>query len=137
MEQFTRRAVLQSGVAAICTSSLPVSRAICPARQPRSGLPALLPLHEPIWASCSRAFQPASSSNSRFDADFVTVAGRLQQSSSCWVIRPDWPRRHASSCSLPSGPNPTLPIQAVYLQDIGSGYEIVVPRMSAINRSPT
>ncbi len=69
MEQFTRRAVLQSGVAAICTSSLPVSRGICPGAQPRSGLPALLPLHEPIWASCSRAFQPASSSNSRFDAE--------------------------------------------------------------------
>jgi NitT/TauT family transport system substrate-binding protein len=66
------------------------------------------------------------------EADFVTVAG---SAASIQLLVADRAQlAHVGMLELLTAKrtNPNLPVQAVYLQDVGSAYEIVVPEDSAI-----
>lgn len=66
------------------------------------------------------------------EADFVTVAGSA--ASIQLLVAGQAQLAHVGMLELLAAKrtNPNLPVQAVYLQDIGSAYEIVVPEDSAI-----
>ena len=66
------------------------------------------------------------------DADFATVAGSA--ASIQLLVANQAQLAHVGMLELLTAKrtNPSLPIQAVYLQDVLSGYEIVVPEASAI-----
>jgi NitT/TauT family transport system substrate-binding protein len=131
MGLFTRRAVLRSGVAAICASSLPVSWAFAQAptkiRIAGSAAVARADLGFMFAGIPTGIFKELS-----IDADFVTVAG---SAATIQLVLGDQAQiGHVGMLELLTAKrtNPTLPIQAVYLQDVGSGYEIVVPDEGAI-----
>ena len=70
------------------------------------------------------------------DADFVTVAGSAAGIQ--LLVGDQVQLAHVGMLELLAAKrtNPTLPVQAVFLQDVSSAYEIVVPDESRSSRSP-
>jgi NitT/TauT family transport system substrate-binding protein len=126
MKRHTRRALLKSGAAAALGSTLPLSnsRAQTMTKIRFAGSAAV--------ARADQGFMFAGIPTGIYkqlgvEADFVTVAGSA--ASMQLVIADQAQLAHVGMLELLTAKrtNPTLPIQAVYLQDIGSAYEIVVP----------
>jgi NitT/TauT family transport system substrate-binding protein len=131
VQPFDRRTVLRSGVAAAVASSVLARRAESqtPVKIRFSGSAAV--------ARADLGFMFAGIPTGIYkslgiDADFVTVAG---SAASIQLLVADQAQlAHVGMLELLTAKrtNPNLPVQAVYLQDIGSAYEIVVLQDSAI-----
>jgi len=131
MQPFSRRTILQSGVAMALASSVLPRRADAetPVKIRFAGSAAV--------ARADQGFMFAGIPTGIYkslgvEADFVTVAG---SAASIQLLVADQAQlAHVGMLELLTAKrtNPNLPVQAVYLQDIGSAYEIVVPEDSAI-----
>ena len=131
MKRYTRRNILQSGAATALTAGMPFSGA---------NAQAMTKIRFAGSAAVARAdqgFMFAGIPTGIYkqlgvDADFVTVPGSA--ASIQLVVADQAQLAHVGMLELLTAKqtNPTLPIQAVYLQDIGSAYEIVVPEEGAI-----
>ena len=138
MELFSRRAILQSGVVAICASNLVSTAFAQPQLVAFDQTPAKIRfVGSAAVARADLGFMFAGIPTGIYkklsvEADFVTVAG---SAAAVQLVLADQAQLgHVGMLELLTAKrtNPTLPIQAVYLQDIGSGYEIVVPEASPI-----
>jgi NitT/TauT family transport system substrate-binding protein len=127
----TRRAVLQYGVAGAIAAGLPspASRAQAANKIRFAGSAAV--------ARADQGFMFAGIPTGIFqslgvEGDFVTVAGSA--ASIQLVVADQAQLAHVGMLELLTAKrtNPNLPVQAVYLQDVGSAYEIVVPEDSPI-----
>lgn len=131
VKHFDRRTVLKSGIATTFASALPFSGAVAqaPAKIRFAGAAAV--------ARADQGFMFAGIPTGIFkqlsvDADFVTVAG---SAAGIQLLVGDQAQlAHVGMLELLAAKrtNPTLPVQAVFLQDVSSAYEIVVPDESPI-----
>jgi NitT/TauT family transport system substrate-binding protein len=131
VKHFDRRTVLKSCVATTFASALPFSGAVAqaPAKIRFAGAAAV--------ARADQGFMFAGIPTGIFkqlsvDADFVTVAG---SAAGIQLLVGDQAQlAHVGMLELLAAKrtNPTLPVQAVFLQDVSSAYEIVVPNESPI-----
>lgn len=130
MSEFSRRGVLRAGVATALASSLPVSGASAQTAKVRFAGSAAVPRADQgfMFAGIPTGIYKQLS----IDGDFVTVAGSA--ASIQLVIADQAQLAHVGMLELLAAKrtNPNLPVQAVFLQDVISAYEIVVPEESAI-----
>lgn len=131
MKPLSRRTILQSSVGAAVGS-------IILARQSDAGTPSKIRFAgSAAVARADQGFMFAGIPTGIYkslgvEADFITVAG---SAASIQLLVADRAQlAHVGMLELLTAKrtNPNLPVQAVYLQDIGSAYEIVVPEDSAI-----
>jgi NitT/TauT family transport system substrate-binding protein len=130
MRQIERRAVLKSAAAVAVAPSLPsAARAQAPAKIRFAGSAAVA---RPDQGFMFAGIPTGIYKKLGVDADFVTVAGSA--ASIQLVIADQAQLAHVGMLELLAAKktNPGLPVQAVYLHDIASAYEVVVAEESPI-----
>ena len=131
MKHLSRRTVLQSGVAAACAYGVPFSGAAAqsPTKIRFCGSAAVT---RPDLGFMFAGIPTGIYKQLSIDADFVTIAGSAATIQ--LVVADQAQLGHVGMLELLSvkRTNPTLPVQAVYLNDIKSAYEIVVVEDSPI-----